>query len=84
MKANFLDKFTGIPRHDLIACIIRDRFNWSNIFGVQCNLVSSKEALTDNNYISRTMVFELYDLNGIVRTSYDNGVTDIINNGFWR
>ena len=79
-----IDKFTGIPRHDLIACIIRDRFNWSNIFGVQCNLVLSKEALTDNNYISRTMVFELYDLNGIVRTSYDNGVTDVINNGFWR
>ncbi len=79
-----IDKFTGIPRHDLIACIIRDRFNWSNIFGVQCKLVSSKESLTDNNYISRTMLFELYDFNGIVKTSYDDGETDVINNGFWR
>lgn len=30
-----MDKFTGIPRHDLIASIIRQRFNWSSIFGMQ-------------------------------------------------
>lgn len=51
------DKLTGIPRHDLIASIIRERFNWSNIFGMQTHLVSSKESTTDNNYIVRTLVF---------------------------
>lgn len=28
------DKLTGIPRHDLIASIIRERFNWSNMGGM--------------------------------------------------
>ena len=32
------DKLTGIPRHDLIASIIREKFNWSNIFGMQTHL----------------------------------------------
>lgn len=46
-----MDKLTGIPRHDLIASIIRERFNWSNIFGMQTHLISSRESTTDNNYI---------------------------------
>ena len=68
------DKLTGIPRHDLIASIIRERFNWSNIFGMQTHLVSSKESTTDNNYVVRTLVFQVVDTNGIVRTT--NGITN--------
>lgn len=71
------DKLTGIPRHDLIASIIRERFNWSNIFGMQTHLVSSKESTTDNNYIVRTLVFQVVDTNGIYKTT-DNKTT--INN----
>lgn len=71
------DTLTGIPRHDLIASIIRERFNWSNIFGMQTHLVSSKESITDNNYIVRTLVFQLVDVNGIVTTQ--NGKTKINN-----
>ena len=71
------DKLTGIPRHDLIASIIRERFNWSNIFGMQTHLVSSKESTTDNNYIVRTLVFQVVDTNGIVKTT--NGVTSTNN-----
>lgn len=63
------DKLTGIPRHDLIASIIRERFNWSNIFGMQTHLVSSKESTTDNNYIVRTLVFQVVDTNGIHKTT---------------
>lgn len=62
------DKLTGIPRHDLIASIIRERFNWSNIFGMQTHLVSSKESTTDNNYLVRTLVFQVVDTNGIYKT----------------
>lgn len=72
-----MDKFTGIPRHDLIASIIRERFNWSNIFGMQTHLVSSKESTTDNNYIVRTLVFQVVDTNGIVKTT--NGITSTHN-----
>lgn len=71
------DKFTGIPRHDLIASIIRERFNWSNIFGMQTHLISSKESTTDNNYLVRTLVFQVVDTNGIYNTS--NSKTSIVN-----
>jgi len=64
------DKLTGIPRHDLIASIIRERFNWSNIFGMQTHLISSKESTTDNNYLVRTLVFQVVDTNGIANTPY--------------
>ena len=68
------DKLTGIPRHDLIASIIRERFNWSNIFGMQTHLISSKESVTDNNYLVRTLVFQVVDTNGIYKTT-DNKTT---------
>lgn len=63
------DKLTGVPRHDLIASIIRERFNWSNIFGMQTHLVSSKESTMDNNYLVRTLVFQVVDTNGIHKTT---------------
>ena len=77
------DKLTGIPRHDLIASIIRERFNWSSIFGMQTHLISSKESVTDNNYLVRTLIFQVLDLNGIVNTPYDDG-TYIRNNEYWQ
>lgn len=72
-----MDKLTRIPRHDLIASIIKERFNWSNIFGMQTHLVSSKESTTDNNYLVRTLVFQVIDTNGIVNTT--NGKTSLSN-----
>ena len=73
-----MDKLTGIPRHDLIASIIRERFNWSNIFGTQCKLISNRESTTDNNYLVRTLVFQCNILNGISQTH--NSKTSVINN----
>lgn len=72
-----MDKLTRIPRQDLIASIIRERFNWSNIFGMQTHLISSKESTTDNNYVVRTLVFQIVDTNGVVKTS--NGKTTLNN-----
>lgn len=65
------DELTGIPRHDLIGSIIRERFNWSNIFGMQTHLVSSKESITDNNYLVKTLIFQITDVNGVTNTSLD-------------
>ena len=73
-----MDKFTGIPRHDLIASIIRERFAWSNIFGMQTHLISNKESTTDNNYLARTLIFQLTDLNSSVQTPY-GGKSQMIN-----
>lgn len=77
------DKLIGIPRHDLIASIIRERFNWSSIFGMQTHLISSKESVTDSNYLVRTLVFQVLDLNGIVNTPYGYE-TYIRNNEYWQ
>ena len=71
------DESTGLPRHDLIASIIREKFNWSNIFGMQTHIISSKESTTDTNFLVRTLVFQLVDTNGIVETNGKN--TSIIN-----
>lgn len=73
-----MDKLTGIPRHDLIASIIRERFAWSNIFGMQTHLVQNYESTVDNNYVARTLVFELTDLNSKVQTPY-GGQSQMIN-----
>lgn len=64
------DKLTGIPRHDLIGSILREKFNWSNIFGMQIHQVTSKESVTDNNYVVKTIVFQMVDTNGITNTPY--------------
>ena len=73
-----MDKLTGIPRHDLIASIIRERFAWSNIFGMQTHIISNRESTTDNNYVVRTLVFQLTDLNSKVQTLY-GGKPQLIN-----
>lgn len=66
-----IDKLTGIPRHDLIASIIRERFNWSNIFGIHCKLISNEEDTSDGNYVMRTLVFRLTTINVPVKTIGD-------------
>lgn len=78
-----IDKLTGSPRHDLIASIIRQKFNWSSIFGMQAKLISSKESLTDNNYLTRTLIFQIEDMNGIVNTPYGED-SYIRNNEYWK
>lgn len=73
-----MDKLTGIPRHDLIASIIRERFNWSNIFGMQTKLIYSKEDTIDDSYLVRVLKFQIVDTNGIANTPYCGKTT--INN----
>ena len=73
-----MDKLTGIPRHDLIASILRERINWTNIFGTHCELVSNRESTTDNNYVVRTLVFQLTALKNISQTQ--NNKSCVINN----
>lgn len=76
-ETNAIDSNTGIARHDLISSIIREHFNWSNIFNLQCSLVHNEESLTDNNYITRKLIFEVTLPNSIVQTK--DGKTSVIN-----
>ena len=48
----------GAARKDLIAGILIDKFNGSNIFGNQLKLVEDKPSVTDSKFSARTLVFE--------------------------
>lgn len=49
----------GIARHDLLGYLIRDIFNLSNKLGPQMELISNREGVTDTDYLTRTLRFEL-------------------------
>ena len=53
----------GMARHDLLGYLIRDIFNLSNKLGPQMELVSNKEGITDTDFYTRTLRFELIDDN---------------------
>lgn len=78
-----IDKLTGIPRHDLIGSIIRERFAWSNIFGKQAHLAQDYEQTVDNNYVARYLTFQLTDLNSKIQTPY-GGKSQMMNYGIRR
>ncbi len=76
-EKNNIEKTTGIARHDLIGARIKDIFNWTNKFGLQCYVVSDVPSVTDSDYATRTITFELLDANNIVKTN--NGVSRVVN-----
>lgn len=61
-----------IERHDLIGYLIRDIFHNSLIFGMTAKLIYNKEGVTDNNYSTRTLKFELIRTNSLVRAKMQN------------
>ena len=61
-KDNIETKY-GMARHDLLGYLIRDIFHLSNKLGPQTQLVSNREGVTDADYHTRTLRFELIDDN---------------------
>ena len=74
---DIIEKETGIARHDLIAALILDEFDWSNHFGFQIHCVSDLPTVTDNNYMTRTLIFRGEYLTSIVKNR--NGRPKVIN-----
>lgn len=64
---DILDSETGIARHDLLAALITDEFNWCNEFGTQIKLVSDRPTAIDSQYVGRTLIFEQMSPNSIVK-----------------
>ena len=48
----------SIDRHDLLGYLVRDIFNWTNMFGLQFKLIYNKESTIDSDYYCRTLKFE--------------------------
>ena len=55
----------GADRHDLLAYLISDVFHLSNSLGLQLSLVSNREGVTDTDYCTRTLQFEMTTPNSI-------------------
>ena len=55
----------GIDRHDLLGYLIRDTFNWTNMFGLQFHLIYNKESVMEGDYYCRTLKFEAEKLNSL-------------------
>jgi hypothetical protein len=55
----------GIDRHDLLGYLIRDTFNWTNMFGLQYHLAYNKESTIDGDYYCRTLRFEATKTNAL-------------------
>lgn len=66
---DIFDKKTGIARHDLLAALITEEFDWTNLFGTQIHLVSDKPVAIDNNYVGRTLIFEQTTPNSILKNN---------------
>lgn len=76
-QKNNLDKTTYIARHDLLAALIMDEFNYSNCFGMQVHCISDLSGVLDNDYALRTLTFEGQMPNNIVKTR--SGSPTVIN-----
>lgn len=62
----------GIDRHDLLGALIRQTFNWSNMFGLQYKLIYNKESTIDSDYYCRTLKFEATKPNSLNKARMDN------------
>lgn len=62
----------GIERHDLLAYIISDLFNWSDLLGMQMKLIYNREGVTDTDFYTRTLKFECKKPNSIQRGERTN------------
>ena len=62
----------GIDRHDLLGYLIRDTFNWTNMFGLQFHLIYNKESTIDGDYYCRTLKFEAIKPNQLNNKKMEN------------
>ena len=62
----------AMDRHDLLGYLIREIFNWTNIFGLQFKLIYNKESTLDSDYYCRTLKFEAIKPNSLNNARMNN------------
>ena len=62
----------GIDRHDLVGALVRQNFNWTNMFGLQFKLIYNKESTVDSDYYCRTLKFMAQKPNSLNKARMDN------------
>ena len=74
---NAIEPMTSVARHDLLAALIMEEFNFKVLSCGRIHLLSDKASVTDTNYLSRTLVFSCKTDSNIVKTK--SGSPRIIN-----
>ena len=62
----------GIDRHDLLGALVRQNFNWTNMFGLQFKLIYNNESTVDSDYYCRTLKFMAQKPNSLNKARMDN------------
>lgn len=68
---------TGIAKHDLLAALITDQFNFANYFGKTITLISDEPSVVDNDFACRTLIFQQTTDNNLIKNI--NGVCQFAN-----
>lgn len=74
-----IDEDTSTARQDLLAALIKDQFNYTNIFGAKIICVENKELVVDTNYAARQLIFEQLTDNNLVKSTGKLSTTRLIN-----
>jgi len=69
-QKNIKDRDTGIARHDLLAALIQNEFNFTNYFGRRIQIVADNESVVDDHWPCRTLVFTQATDNNVTKTQY--------------
>lgn len=76
-QKGIIEQSTFIARHDLLAAIIMNEFNYTNYFGSQLRCISDIPSVVDSTYACRTLVFQMETPNNLVQTR--SGKNAVIN-----
>lgn len=82
-QKNIMFEDTGIARHDLLAALLLDQFNWTNYFGGKIHCVSDVATVVDTNYECRTLTFEQVTDNNLVKTKDLSKIPRLANKDFF-
>lgn len=63
-----IDSDSGIARHDLLASLIQDQFNYMSIGSQKIHLISDEPSTVDKEYACRTLVFRQITDNNLVKS----------------
>lgn len=72
-----IEKHTSLARHDLLAALIMEEFNSKVLSCGRILCISDLPSVTDNNFLSRTLIYQSKTDNNIMKTV--NGIPKIIN-----
>lgn len=64
------DQDTGIARHDLLAALLINEFNFTNYFGRKIQLIADEESVVDNKFLAHVLTFSMITDNNVAKTDY--------------